>query len=192
MKRALLIVFGPLTIVLAAAISIATLGYLNLDLDMDSEGARGVSPRLDTSPEAIARASAALLLGDRVGAASEVVEGLGFQVIATVTNNSPVPVLVPSTEHVMLVDDVVVTEPVVVEVGVLSPGETGSFTVDMLLVGEQVPSVVFEALFDGGSIDYVVRSRLKGGVFSGPAHESFDTLDLPGIVSAVLEGNDSG
>ncbi len=192
MKRALLIVFGPLTVVLAVAISIATLGYLNLDFDIDSEGARGVSPRLDTSPEAIARASAVLRLGDRAGAASEVVEGLGFQVIVTVTNNSPVPVLVPSTEHAMLVDDVAVTEPAVVEVGVLSPGETGSFAVDMSLMGDQVPGVVFEALFDGGSIDYVVRSRLKGGVFSGLAHESSDTLDLPGIVRALLEGRDSG
>lgn len=192
MKRALLIVFGPLIVVLAAAISIATLGYLNLDIDIDSEGARGVTPRLDTSPEAIARASAVLLLGDRVGAASEVVEGLDFQVIVDVTNNSPVPVLVPSTEHIMLVDDVVVTEPAVVDVGVLSPGETGSFTVNMSLMGEQAPSVVLEALFDGGSIDYVVRSRLKGGVFSGLAHESSNTLDLPGIVRVVLEGRDSG
>ena len=191
MKRALLIVFGPLTIVLAVAISIATLGYLNLELDIDSEGARGVSPRLDTSPGAIARASAVLLLGDRVGAASEVVEGLDLQVIVNVTNNSPVPVLVPSTEHVMLVDDVAVTEPAVVDVGVLSPGETGSFTVNMSLMGERVPSVVFEALFDGGSIDYVVRSRLKGGVLSGLAHESPNTLDLPSIVRAVLEGRDS-
>lgn len=192
MKRALLIVFGPPTVVLAAAISIATIGYLNLGFDIDSEGARGVSPRLDTSPEAIARASAVLRLGDRAGAAGEVVEGLGFQVIVTVTNNSPVPVLVPSTEHVVLVDDVAVTEPAVVEVGVLSPGETASFAVDMSLMGDQVPGVVFEALFDGGSIDYVVRSRLKGGVFSGPAHESFDTLDLPGVVRALLEGRDSG
>ena len=192
MKRALLIVFGPLTVVLAVAISIATLGYLNLGFDIDSEGARGVSPRLDTSPEAVARASAVLRRGDRAGAASEVVEGLGFQVIVTVTNNSPVPVLVPSTEHVMLVDDVAVTEPAVVEVGVLSPGETASFAVDMSLMGDQVPGVVFEALFDGGSIDYVVRSRLKGGVFSGLAHESSDTLDLPGVVRALLEGRDSG
>lgn len=192
MKRALLIVFGPPTVVLAAAISIATIGYLNLGFDIDSEGARGVSPRLDTSPEAIVRASAVLRLGDRAGAAGEVVEGLGFQVIVTVTNNSPVPVLVPSTEHVVLVDDVAVTEPAVVEVGVLSPGETASFAVDMSLMGDQVPGVVFEALFDGGSIDYVVRSRLKGGVFSGLAHESSDTLDLPGIVRALLEGRDSG
>lgn len=190
MRRALLIIFGPLTVVLAVAISVATLGYLNLDID--SAGVRGVSPRLDTSPEAIAQASAVLLLGDRVGAASEVVEGLDLRVVVSVTNNSPVPVLVPSTEHVMLVDDVAVTEPAVVDVGVLSPGETGSFTVDMSLVGEQVPSMVLEALYNGGSIDYVVRSRLRSGVFSGLSHESPNTLDLPGIVRTVLEGRDSG
>ncbi len=181
------IIAGVLLIVALAALGgVAGVGYSGLSVE--SPKVDRVEPALDTSLVALGEAGVRLLVGDSLGAANRVVEGLDVSVTVDIRNGSSVPVYVPTTTHTLLFSGVEVSDPISVAGGLLSSGEAMTLEFEALVPKERIPQALLAGLVDGGHFQMEVMSNLKLGPFTVQERNSAFDLSLAAVVRNAIGG----
>ncbi len=138
-------------------------GYSGLETTLEVED---YSIETDGSVGAIGMAIVDVYLGNVLGAAGELIEGVNAEGNLVFKNPSIVPIYVPHMEHRVYINDRECESVVETDSMWLGPRESKSVPYNILITTDELPEIALNTLAYGGNVDIDMKSELSMGAFT--------------------------
>ncbi|PZC48227.1 MAG: hypothetical protein C1O27_001112 [Chloroflexi bacterium] len=145
----------------------------------------GVAPVITNDTGRLLRAGGLLVTGNLLDAAELMVEGVEFEVEVEIQNDGPTPVYPRSSEHVLFVNNVEVTEPIQLGTGFIGPGSSIIITLSTVVKLDALPHAAVLSVARGGLIEVQIRSEVGWGFLSQTLNTEVLSFNLSETVGRI-------
>lgn len=178
--------FFLLLIVVAVGLLAASCYSYN-KLSISNARVVGVSPVITDDKGSLLKAGGLLARGNLLDATEHLVEGVEFAVEVEIQNEGPLPVYLRSSEHVLVVNDVAVTEPIQIDKGLIGPGSSTVVTVSAVVKLDALPHAAVLGVARGGSIDVRIKSDVGWAFLSQTLSTEVLSFNLSETVGRITK-----
>lgn len=163
-------------------------GQSYLSLSGSPPRVTAITPKVTDDISSVFQAGADFASGNLLGAAGRIIEDVDFQLAIDVQNSGSVPVYLGTSDHVLVLNGVPVTDPVSLKGGWISAGATSRIPMSATLLWDQLPGAVVLGIVQGGVINLQVRSTVGWGFLSRTIETPVTRFTIIESVESVVRG----
>ena len=164
MLKVLAIVLVVLIIIGGIVIGVAAYGYSNVNTQFS--GVTGIQPEYATDLGSILAALGQVALGNWLGAAKQFVSGVTIEGTIDFMNPNIIPLRIPTMEHKLYIGGESIGTTLKTPSMWLGARAQKSVPVRTTIPVDDLPSILVEYIYSGGSLDVSIESSIRMGTFS--------------------------
>ena len=164
MLKVLAIVLVVLIIIGGIVIGVAAYGYSNVKIQFS--GVTGIQPQYATDLGSILAALGQVALGNWLGAAKQFVSGVTIEGTIDFINPNIIPLWIPTMEHKLYIGGESIGTTIKTSSMWLGARTHKSVPVRTTIAVDDLPSILVEYIYSGGSLDVSIESSIRMGTFS--------------------------